>query len=453
VVRLSAVLLSVVVATLGCDRSPEAPADEARQPERTSVTLHVVVVNDPPLAAAIGRLRGEWAAASQNTLTVEDFTLEEVLREAPPKADVLVFPTRYLGTLCEKVLLRPIRDGVLDGRQYDAPDVFPLVRNRLLRYGGRTMALPLGVQVPLVCYRSDIFGQAGIRPELENKLPKALPFSRWGSILLLAQAAPLAVHPLDEATLFDSETMKPRITEPPFVRALTSLAADFSDGQAIDGSTFHVFSGQAGSAIGVPPAGQGWENLETDRVDRNLTSRIAWDELPGSDERFNPSTGEWETIARGHRRVPLLGTGGRLVGVTTPSRNAADGFRLTAWLASTEISAQLGSASFETMPCRASHVAGAAGWFGANVDRAASSRIAEPIQVALSRDTCLVVPRIPGVDEYLAALQTAVTEVVSNGETPETALRRAADTWEAITDRLGRQQQQTAYLRHLNLVE
>jgi hypothetical protein len=98
-------------------------------------------------------------------------------------------------------------------------------------------------------------------------------------------------------------------------------------------------------------------------------------------------------------------------------------------------------------------VAGAAGWFGANVDRAASSRIAEPIQVALSRDTCLVVPRIPGVDEYLAALQTAVTEVVSNGETPETALRRAADTWEAITDRLGRQQQQTAYLRHLNLVE
>ena len=52
------------------------------------------------------------------------------------------------------------------------------------------------------------------------------------------------------------------------------------------------------------------------------------------------------------------------------------------------------------------------------------------------RDECLLVPRIPGVDEYMAALDEAVkTPPRSTKPQPEAALQKVAERWEQITER------------------
>ncbi len=49
----------------------------------------------------------------------------------------------------------------------------------------------------------------------------------------------------------------------------------------------------------------------------------------------------------------------------------------------------------------------------------------------------LLVPRIPGESEYMAALDEAVIAAVKGKQSPQQALDAAAVKWQAITDRLG----------------
>ena len=71
------------------------------------------------------------------------------------------------------------------------------------------------------------------------------------------------------------------------------------------------------------------------------------------------------------------------------------------------------------------------------------------VEAALTRDDCLIVPRIPGVDEYLAELADAVEMALRGEQSPASALEQATNRWNEITDRLGRDSQRRAYLNHL----
>ena len=155
------------------------------------------------LAEAINRLRGEWAERSGGELFAQATTWKEQAQAKQIDADLIVFPSRYLGELCLRDQLRPVRLSVLESDAMNSADIFPLVRNELMKWGGQTMALPLGID------------PSAINPPLGP--PRA--------IALLAAAAPRAISNERLGVLFDTETMKPRITEPPFVDALTQLAA------------------------------------------------------------------------------------------------------------------------------------------------------------------------------------------------------------------------------------
>jgi hypothetical protein len=73
------------------------------------------------------------------------------------------------------------------------------------------------------------------------------------------------------------------------------------------------------------------------------------------------------------------------------------------------------------------------------------------LEAALGGEQCLIVPRIPGVDEYIAALNQAVEHAMSGGVAPQAALEQAAQQWEATTDARGRDVQRAAYLKHLGI--
>ena len=81
---------------------------------RASVALRVLVVNEPGVAEAINRLRGEWAERSGGELSATSSDWKEVAGAKSIEADVVVFPSRYLGELCTRGWLQPVRSSVLE---------------------------------------------------------------------------------------------------------------------------------------------------------------------------------------------------------------------------------------------------------------------------------------------------------------------------------------------------
>jgi hypothetical protein len=326
----------------------------------------LLVVNKPDLVEAIDRLRGEWNDRSGGELGTSSMSWAELAAAKSPEADVIVFPSRYLGELCERNWLRPVRSNVLQSDELKMSDVFPIVGRQLIRWGGEVMALPLGID------------PAALRPN-QTKRP-ALAF--------LVAAAPVAISQNQEGVLFDTQTMKPRIAEPPFVDALQQLT-----------------------------------------------------------KRDNNSQGE----TRQRQMIPVLGYADRLVAVTATSRNAASAFKLAAWLAQADISTQFASAGSGTLPVRRS-LASSKSWYGPEM-AAEHQDLGKGLEAALSGDKCLLVPRIPGVDDYMAALDEAVKSGVFDKMPPQQALEKAAHRWEQITDARGRELQRDAYLKHLGINE
>src|SRR4051812_7715853 len=94
----------------GCPRIQQPTTSKtAPVTTRASVTLRVLVVNDPPLAEAISRLRGEWTERSGGELTALPITWQDAIDDKSLAGDIIVFPSRYLGELCTRNLLRPLR--------------------------------------------------------------------------------------------------------------------------------------------------------------------------------------------------------------------------------------------------------------------------------------------------------------------------------------------------------
>ncbi len=350
----------------GCPREGPQPAPPATP--RASVALRVLVVNEPGVAEAINRLRGEWAERSGGELHATSKAWAEIAAAKNLDADAIIFPSRYLGELCVRHWLRPIRSSVLESEDFDATDVFPLVRRELIRWGGDVMALPLAVD--------------WLMPGKTNAAHPAIDF--------LAQAAPTSVSNEREGALFNPQSMKPRIGDPEFVAALQ-----------------RIVESRSAKAVPAPPS-----------------------------------------VAV----VRVFGFADRLVAVTATSRNGASAFRLIGWLASAEISTQLANAGERMLPVRKS-LASSSAWFDSSPNNVDRSSVARELESALNGDKCLLIPRIPGVDEYMAALDEAVKAAENEGAPPQAALDKAAQRWEQITNAHGRDAQRHAYLKHLGICE
>ena len=488
-VSLSPCLRSLVIGAAllvaGCASDDSQPTPPPVS--RASVALRVLVVNEPELAAAIERLRGEWAERLGGSLTAEAKPWSEVAAADSLDADVILFPSRYMGELCTRGWLRPVRSNVLEDAEFNADDIFPLVRRKLINWGGQTMALPLGVDLPVMCFRVERFEWVHRRPPetwkdygqqiLPENAPKIEqpsstlpatwePFYTWSAPLLLVRVASYSA-PADGSVLFDPKSMKPRITEPPFVRALTELSQvdsfkrigdprDDSDRKLREpeAASWQVATGYAMfTAIGLPPSGHRRIVREHAKLaPSDGSERIGWMQLPGTLEHYDSALQSWEHESS-IRRVPLLGVGDRLIAVTASSRNAASSFKLLAWLASAEVSSQLARTGAGTMPVRKS-LATAPAWYDSKLNSPERSQLGGLLGTALASPQHLLVPRIPGIDEYLGTIDKAVQDVVLLKNTdPQSALKRAAQEWEAITNRLGREKQREAYLKHLNISE
>ena len=247
--------------------------------------------------------------------------------------------------------------------------------------------------------------------------------------MLLARAAAYACHPQQDSVLFDPQTMEPRIADAPFVRALEQWR---DETKAVS---------QAGES-----------SVRSGDGTNEPSDRFVWAELPGAEQVFNRSTSEWDALQSGPRRVPLLADGW-LIAVTSASRNAASAFELAAWLASSDISSQLTPAFRTMLPCRRAQFSIMRRGLPQSATLAADAAIVKPVETALDRSDALIVPRIPGVDEYLAALSIAVEKALEGKRSPADALQSCGRSMGRNHRSIGRETQRAAYLNHLGIAE
>jgi ABC-type glycerol-3-phosphate transport system substrate-binding protein len=524
-----ALACSLFVAWLILASACSGPASDESGGDGTAVAsapVRLLVVDDPPLAAAIRR---QWAAQGTGELTVRQATSDELMESERPDADAIIYPSGLIGELAQRQWIVPVPDEVLQSETLAWNDVFRLLRLKEATWGDRTYGLPLGSPQLVLFYRADIFERLGLSPpqtwrEYEQLLPRlslgrpgaaettdtansttdgsadtdslnesasveadsgeSLPrFATvepltpgWAAQVLLARSASYARHRSQNSTLFDYRTMDPLIGSPPFVRALEEMVAAAKYGPddpfAVTPADARrlIFGSDAAMALSwptaavdtrpTPPAsGTAIPQDRAAEADESgeaavaaKTDVIAFATLPGSSEVYHLRDDRWDERRSGEStRVPLLATAGRMGSVTRESGQSRAAFSVLVWLTGREWSRRVSSASSAATLFRATHLESPCAWLGPETDENAARQYAELVSSAQTGSIWLANLRLPGRREYLAALDRAVELAVREESEPADALKQAADKWNEITDRLGRDRQREAYQRSLGI--
>ena len=496
--RMMVLIACLIGCLAGCQRPREAGTQRQdgleKDAARPVVTLRLLVVDDPEMAGSIKKLRGEWTERTHGgRLQVLEWTLAEMFAAKSLPADLVIYPSRHLGTLVQKKWLRPLRESMLHATQFAWADLFPAVRDREIAYGGVKYASPYGSPPLMLCYNPQLLAAARcdvprtwtdyhqvVGRLKQQAVPCLLPLAgKSAAMTLLARAVSYASQAGHRALLFDVDTFQPRIAGPPFVRALEQIIAESSpevdpNKKSVTPETLAFAAPTLGFSEAVKKVAQGrsamtlgWPGVACSQPLEE--ARVSYAMLPSTKDIYSVTRNQWETN-RSDTPTVLLGVAGRLASVTCSSRNATSSFKLLLWLGGDGIATGISASSHSTLWYRRSQVKVATRWLAdcqgqvmpglstaagfpatAGIPGAAGTPqhgIGQMVARALASEDCFLLPRISGIDDYLESLGNAVRTALA-GETAIAALQQAADQWDQITGRLGKESQQMAYRAHL----
>ena len=483
----------------GCPKSEPTSDEKSVVRPLEGVQLRLAVVGDPFLVSAVSRVAGEWLAQTGSEIQVEQLTEKDLVDAKILPADAVLCASHLLGVLAERQKIATVPSNILRSAEWGG--IFELLKLRVAAYGDRIVAVPFGSPVFCCYYRPDLLEKLDRRPprtwaeyqelaellaaekpnnstlplgeEQANRKNSPLPLGEgqgvraawcgtieplapgWAGLVLLARAAPYAKHRDNYSTLFNIETMEPLIAGPPFVQALEELVAAAKVGPA---DPFHYdpsaarsafWSGRCGMALSWPTAAEERE----EKVGSGTSSiPVGFCELPGSEQVFNLGSRVWDTRADDNdTRVPLLAIAGRLGVVNAKSDKINAAFQLLLWLSDSRMSPQVCATSPAATLFRQSNLTSPGQWVEKPVTPLAAVQYGDATEAALSHEQWLGALRIPGRGEYLAALDEAVDMAVRGENSPLNALLQADKQWREITERLGLEQQRTAYRHSLGL--
>ena len=463
-------LLLVVLA--GCPASStsvdQSVSSSSAPPLKVNGPLRVVVLDDREFAQTLGR---EWTAHSEYPVEILSRSEAELLtqvREPTDKveADVVVFPSRLLGELAERQQLRALPPALTSTSSaatsagYNFGDILPAISRKEIRWDGRPLAIPLGTPTFHLLLRKDLVPQPpeswdelsqivdGLRGTLSDDMrPLAEPLAGdWVARSFLARSAAYLYSPSHVSQFFDYTTMRPRITLEPCIRALRDLAATYdpASDNLDPAGVFDAFQrGSVAMAISWPQRQVG---------PAESTEAVTVAELPGTRQRFNLRSQEWEPlpVADELRRIPLLGLEGRLAAVCRHGRNPGLAGVFLGWMGGVE-QGPLSAKCISSAPFRRSHLSAVSMWCGEYAAADLVADYSESIRATLGRSEAFVAPRIPGQDRYLASLSVWIRKALKAEVDPREALQQAAAEWETITNELGRESQIAAYSRSLGI--
>lgn len=407
--------------------------------------------------------------------------------------DIIAMGAPFEGDVCGKGLASEMPGWVR--RQIDMDDYVDYLRAPIGTWDGKTYRISIDGDCHTFCYRKDIFADAGLKADWKSEgndgdfappvtwqqvqaVTKFLkgktdpltglaahgyldPLKGWGGFgfyFLESRATAYAKHPDDPAWLFDPDTMKPRVNNPAFVRAIQDVL-DVMDTQPADqinadpGTTgFQQFLAGTGSMVSW------WGDIGSNA--RTSDSSVVGDvvgfrHLPGSDDVWNHKTGKWDVLASGPNEAPNMAYIGW--GVYVMARVDADSLRhKAAWSAAAhlggkDISLWMSAYPSGFQPYRQSHFLYNE-WEEAGYDRAFVEDYLGSNADSYNHKNTAIEPRIPGIFQYYSVAEDELAKGFAGkyGSAQETADAIAA-AWEKITDQIGRESQIKLYKTSLGL--
>lgn len=286
------------------------------------------------------------------------------------------------------------------------------------------------------------------------------PLKGWGGFgfyFLGSRATAYAKHPDDPAWLFDPDTMKPRVNNPAWVRAIQDVL-DVLDAQPPDqinadpGTTgFQQFLAGTGSMLSW------WGDIGSNAKTSDTSvvgEQIGFSILPGSDDVYNASSGQWDTLASGPSYAPNMAYIGW--GVYVMARVDGDAKKQkAAWSAAAHLGGKdisLWCAAYPSgfQPYRNSHF-DIPEWVGAGYDEAFISDYLASQSESYNHPNAAIEPRIPGIFQYYSVAEDELAKIYAGQYAAQEGADRIAAAWEKITDQIGRDSQIALYKASLGL--
>lgn len=436
----AAAVAASAVAT-GCQRGSESPqpASPANTAGRDDLPLRVLLCGQSHAADAIATA---WGGISQQPLqlTVMDPTEQDAetlvtgaarsgltsslaaeIQTGMKRCDVAIVPAYLIADLDEAELLVPLADDLLSSEQLDLGQWFPVLRESLMPWGGRPVAVPLGCLQPAQFVSAN--HHAGDSTAGSTALPR-IPTAGGAAAKLFLWLANQANPPV---WLFDRNTMEPVIDGEIYQQTLAAMRQSLQT-----------------TALDPLLPSDIWQQIATD----DFSQAIGWPAVSGDPPRVAPLpdvsvsaelslTGDSESasVQAIHSLLPDCEAPLGLISVSC--RQSAAAKRFLSWLAAGEGRQMVRAANAGFTPLKSNDVQDGNAGLDSPYDRFLRQRL-----------TCVSLRpalRIHAADRYLATLDQSLLTCLQGDQSAGDALAAATAQWQQLTADIGVKRQAKAW--------
>src|SRR5215212_5483103 len=438
-----------------------------------------------------------WEAYTGATITWIDLAqadynprLQQAIATGTVDFDVVEMGAPFEGDVCGKGLASEMPDWVK--AQIEMDDYVEYLKAPVGTWNGKTYRVSIDGDCHTINYRTDVFsdsklaeawkvagnkGEWGV-PRTWQQVQAATKFLKgkkvggkdvygyldptkpWGGFafyFLGSRASAYAKHPDDKAWLFDVDTMKPRVNNPAWVRAIQdvidALPSEPADQLNADPGTTGFQQFLAGTGSMLSWWGDIGSNAKTS--DSSVVGDVTgFDVLPGSDDVYNAKTGAWDMLTTGPNSSPNMAYIGW--GVYVMSTVDSDPVKQkAAWSAAAHLGGKdlsLWCSAYPSgfQPYRNSHF-NISEWVAAGYDEAFITSYLNSESNSYNHPNAAIEPRIPGIFQYYSVAEDELAKIFAGGSDAQKGADAIAAAWEKITDQIGRENQIALYKASLGL--
>jgi multiple sugar transport system substrate-binding protein len=423
----------------------------------------------------------EWIDLAQADYNAR---LQQSIATGTVDFDVTEMGAPYEGDVLGKGLASEMPDWVK--QQIEMDDYVAYLQAPVGTWGGKTYRVSCDGDTHNFNFRTDVFSDAGLAEEwaasggqgewgpprtfqqvqavnqflsgkqldgqdLYGWLDVCAPWGGFGWYFFASRATAYAKHPDDMAWLFDIDTMKPRINNPAYVRAIQDVIDTLpyapADQINADGNTTAFSQFLAGTGSMVAWWGDVGSNAKTS--DSSVVGDVTgFDILPGSDDVYNAATGQWDTLPDGPNFAPnnaYIGWGIYVMATvdSDPVKQKA-AWSIAAHLGGKDLSLWAAAYPSGFQPYRNSHF-NVEEWVAAGYDEAFITSYLNSQANSYNHPNSAVEPRIPGIFQYYSRAEEILAEAYAGNIDAQTAGDNIVSAWEEITDQIGRESQIELY--------
>lgn len=293
--------------------------------------------------------------------------------------------------------------------------------------------------------------------DLYGYLDAPKPWGGFGFYFLGSRATAYAKHPDDKAWLFDAETMKPRINNPAWVRAIQdvvdALPSEPPDQLNADPNQTCFSQFLAGTGSMLAWWGDAGSNAKTNDSSV-IGDSVGFSILPGSDDVYNSKTGQWDKLASGPNFSPncaYLGWGVYVMSrVDSDEKKKKAAWSAAAHLGGKDLSLWTSAYPSGFQPYRNSHF-NIPEWVEAGYDEAFITSYLKSEGDSYNHPNAAIEPRIPGIFQYYSVAEDELSKIFAGQATAQAGADAIAAAWEKITDQIGRENQVKLYKASLGM--